>query len=77
MAKNRSHLYMMTKKKFYNKLHTHTIQLIFFRGRDFIELPEGLFFNFANSSRIRKIQSQKMRLEFSLKSSIMTLQYMK
>lgn len=44
MAKNRSHLYMMTKKKFYNKLHTHTIQLIFFRGRDFIELPEGLFF---------------------------------
>lgn len=44
MAKNRSHLYMMTKKTFYNKLHTHTIQLIFFRGRDFIELPEGLFF---------------------------------
>lgn len=43
MAKNRSHLYMMTKKKFYNKLHTHTIQLIFFRGRDFIELPEGFF----------------------------------
>lgn len=77
MAKNRSHLYMMTKKTFYNKLHTHTIHLIFFRGRDFIELPEGLFFNFAKSSRIRKIQSQKMRLEFSLKSSIMTLQYIK
>lgn len=77
MAKNRSHLYMMTKKRFITNYIRTQFNLFFFRGRDFIELPEGLFFNFAKSSRIRKIQSQKMRLEFSLKSSIMTLQYIK